>query len=193
MKAVRARPDKAGRDPTPGTMPGRVTNRSFGVGHQRSTDNDLGSAQVLLLIESRFRFTLLAVIPRLRHRSAASLRVIAYAIFALSLLLRPVLASMGEMHEFAHESAGQHLDVGDGSVHHHDEPAPHDSGSDEDGSGALHTLLHLAHCCGQGAAVQFAVAFDPVRLEPSSRAEAALDADVRQASWPTPFRPPITT
>lgn len=128
-----------------------------------------------------------------RQRSAASLRLIAYAILALSLLLRPVLASMGEMHEFAHESAGQHLDVGDDSMHHHDDPAPRDSGSDEGGSGALHTLLHLAHCCGQGAAAQFAVAFDPAPLEPSSRGDNAPGADVRPASWPTPFRPPITT
>lgn len=133
------------------------------------------------------------MISRLRHRSAASLRVIAYAILALSLLLRPMLASLGEMHEFAHESAGQHLDVGGESMHHDDDPTPHDSGSGDDDSGTLHTLLHLAHCCGQGAAAELAVAFNPVPLESGERAAAVVDANVRPASWPTPFRPPITT
>lgn len=130
------------------------------------------------------------VIAPPRLLSLSGLRLFAYAILALSLLLRPVLASVGEIHELAHDPSGSHLDVAsvDGSSHH-------EEGGEEEGGGsaALHSLLHFAHCCGQVSAAAVAVAFDGLPQLTASRAREPLDAALALARWQSPFRPPITT
>lgn len=131
-----------------------------------------------------------AVILQLRRRPAASLRLIAYAILALALLVRPVLASLGEIHELAHDPSGSHLDISAGADTHHDEADEAGEGSD---ANALHTLLHFAHCCGQLSAAAVAITFDPVNLAPALRVHEPPNASVPMARWQTPFRPPITT
>lgn len=131
-----------------------------------------------------------AVTCRLRHRSAASLRLIAYAILALALLVRPVLASLGEMHELAHDPSGSHLDISSGGGTHHDELSEASEGSE---ASALHTLLHFAHCCGQLSAAAVAITFDAANPAPTVRVHGPPNASVPMARWQTPFRPPITT
>lgn len=131
-----------------------------------------------------------AVIFPFHHRSARNLRLIAYAILALSLLLRPVLASMSEIHELAHDPTGSHLDVSAGTgSHHHDEAS--EAGEGPQGS-ALHTLLHFAHCCGQVSATAVAISFEATHLTPEVRLYGPPAASVPLARWQTPFRPPIT-
>ncbi|QIL20196.1 hypothetical protein [Thermomonas sp. HDW16] len=75
---------------------------------------------------------------------------------ALSFVLQPVLAAIGETHELSHAAAMQ----ADGHVvdqHDHDEQvsgsedpgypgAPTDPG---EGDSSWHAALHFAHCCGQ--------------------------------------------
>jgi hypothetical protein len=125
---------------------------------------------------------------RLPHRLHSGLRLIAYAILALSLLLRPVLASLGEMHELAHDPSGSHLDVGHfpGSA----AQPPADEGSDQS---ALHTLLHFAHCCGQLSAGAVSVAIDTLTPPADVRVLSFRLAAVPSTRWQTPFRPPIAT
>lgn len=130
------------------------------------------------------------IAPR-RLLSLNSLRLIAYAILAFSLLLRPVLASVGELHELAHDPSGSHLDISSGGgATHHDKVSEDEEGGS---SAAMHTLLHFAHCCGQVSAAAVAVAFDGLRLLRAVRLHEPLGAALTLARWQSPFRPPITT
>ena len=121
----------------------------------------------------------------------ALLRTIALAILALSLMLRPMAASLGELHEFAHGSAGQHHDIGDHSIKTLVADVAQ-AASGDDGANPLHLLLHFAHCCGHTAATPaetYLTAFNP---PPAARPAWHLQTTVASARWPTPFRPPIT-
>lgn len=85
---------------------------------------------------------------RLRqHSLPLILRILLLALFSLSLVLQPVLASMGELHELAHDPTGGHA-----HVDHGDALADELSAADAEEKGTavtLHVLLHFAHCCGQ--------------------------------------------
>jgi hypothetical protein len=127
---------------------------------------------------------------RTRRRFAAALRLVALAVLALSLLLRPVLSSIGEVHELAHDPSGQHLDIthaGQSSTHN-------DAGERKEGKDAstLHALLHFAHCCGQAST---APPDGPDRLQhPLPVSVIADNGTLRPplARWTPPFRPPIS-
>lgn len=125
-------------------------------------------------------------------RQSTPLRVLALVVFVLALILQPVLASVGEVHELAHDPSGLHS-----HPTHSNDPATHpaledttDLEQEQDGK-TLHLLLDFAHCCGQtaGAFLPLAKAGD----HPSS----AVCPLVTQAPivLPTrlfaPFRPPI--
>lgn len=104
---------------------------------------------------------------------------------ALSLLLRPMLSSLGEIHEFAHNASGQHLDIppltGAGDEQQEDQEA-----------GTLHTLLHFAHCCGNASAAFPESMLGPVGLTIANRPLNDAYAAIPLARWQTPFRPPIS-
>jgi hypothetical protein len=111
-------------------------------------------------------------------------------VLAVSLLLRPVLSSIGEMHELAHDPSGQHLDIEHAAgATTHDAARERGEGKSAD---TLHALLHFAHCCGQVSAVNpDGVAHTPAVLPytPLLNPDAARPPTAR---WTTPFRPPIT-
>jgi hypothetical protein len=129
-------------------------------------------------------------VSKVRHRRhAAAVRLIVFAILAVSLLLRPMLSSIGEIHELAHDPGGQHLDIDAWSG----KSGLQQAGSLHDGAGdTLHTLLHFAHCCGHAPATfpvfDLAPADLTVASPPSNKAREA----VPRARWQSPFRPPIS-
>ena len=76
------------------------------------------------------------MLRRSHRRLIASLRFLALAVLVLALLLRPVLSSLGEIHELAHDPSGQHLDIEHGSgPSTHDAPRENREGK---GANALH-------------------------------------------------------
>lgn len=123
-----------------------------------------------------------------RHRWLPLLRVLALGLFALGLVLQPVMTAAGEMHELAHDPSGMHSHG----------PHANDLGAeltatgahDQDGSETLHVLLDFAHCCGAAAAEM------PV-LESLSALPIAGRLVIEKASPPpivrlaSPFKPPI--
>lgn len=127
------------------------------------------------------------VLSRLR-RCLPLLRVLVLGLFALGLVLQPVMAAVGEMHELAHDPSGMH-----GHDVHADEIDMELAASgeqDQGGAKTLHVLLHFAHCCG--ATVALLTVFEPI---PAIRAHdrltiarAPIPPEVR---LPSPFKPPI--
>lgn len=128
---------------------------------------------------------------RSASRSNTVLRTIALAILALSLILRPLAASLGELHEFAHNPTGQHLDIGDHALK--TSLADADPAAQEgDNIDPLHLLLHFAHCCGHTAAAATDYAFNTPALAPAIPPAWQLDTPRASARWTTLFRPPIS-
>ena len=83
-------------------------------------------------------------------------RMALLVMLALSFVLQPVLAAIGETHELTHAGAmqadghvvDQHdLDGRDVAADSHDQP------NSPDGDSPWHAALHFAHCCGQGPTV----------------------------------------
>jgi hypothetical protein len=120
------------------------------------------------------------------------LRVFVLVLFALGLVLQPVFASIGELHELAHDPSGSHAvahtdhsnSVGNElSAAEELDPAP---------AGTLHFLMHHAPCCGQSAmAVLQTVRVAPIALGASC---PVLGEPQRLLQAPSlaPFRPPIS-
>lgn len=135
---------------------------------------------------------------RSRRRLPFVLHVFVLGMLALGMALMPVLASLGELHELAHDPSGSHA-MAAHDVHHnavadsHDEPVPDADGEDRQGSDPLHALLHFAHCCGQQSLT--AAALMPVLAQPEPSAALLMpDAQVVPRSPAlAPFRPPIAT
>lgn len=139
---------------------------------------------------------------RLRHaiRPLSLPRVLVLALLVLGVLAKPVLASIGEVHELQHDPAGRHLHLDDGDRHLPVADTRADSeplttppvAPTSDGDGLLHELLHFAHCCGQSPQSVPAV----VTTMPAAPGDTTLAA---RTSVPAPrhhahgvFRPPIT-
>ena len=124
-----------------------------------------------------------------RRRWLATLRLIAFAILALSMVLRPVASSMGELHEFAHSPTGQHQDIGD----QRQLASLADAGQASEGNGAipLHLLLHFAHCCGHTAATPAETYLQAFNSPPATGPTWQPQTTLTSTRWPTPFRPPI--
>lgn len=109
--------------------------------------------------------------------------MLAVAMLVFGLVARPVLASIGETHELAHDPSGQHAHV-----------IESDTTADTDASeerSAGHALLHFAHCCGQMSVTitelpslpAAAPIAGPVLLFETGPAAAGVRG--------SPFRPPI--
>lgn len=128
-----------------------------------------------------------------RHYSRRLLQLLPLAallLFALGLVMQPVLAAAGEMHELAHDPSGMHSHATHASYSQAgavDEQPP----ADED-SPALHLLLDFAHCCGSAVAM-------PPAMRALGAASLLEDAPVaRDAVAPVAarlasvFKPPIS-
>ncbi len=126
-----------------------------------------------------------------RHSSRLppAFRVAVWLLLAIGMVLQPVMAAAGELHELAHDPSGSHTH------------APHASEADDGGepvgasdgpeSPTLHLLLDLAHCCGGAAAMSpllKIVAVTPGVAEDPAGTTATMPL---QARLPSPFKPPI--
>lgn len=122
----------------------------------------------------------------------ASLRVVVLLALSLLMALQPVLASVGELHELAHDPSGMHshgLHADDIAAERVAERVPADTHGDED-STTLHVLLHFAHCTGQATATMLpGMRFAPVTATCPAMAQAQVVSQTRMLA---PFRPPIT-
>lgn len=116
------------------------------------------------------------------------LRVLVLGLFALGLVLQPVMAAVGEMHELAHDPSGAH-----GHDLHADELDAELAASgeqDQGGAKTLHVLLHFAYCCGAAAALL--PVFEPIASISAPIRLAIAKAPVPPpAHLPSPFKPPI--
>lgn len=114
------------------------------------------------------------------------LRVLVLGLFALGLVLQPVMAAAGEMHELAHDPSGAHSHVHADDV----DPGSMAAGESDDSAETLHVLLDFAHCCGATAAMVFDM--KSIGCLPSSGPLAVPKAAIPPAArLQAPFKPPI--
>lgn len=112
---------------------------------------------------------------------------------AMGLVMMPVLAAIGELHELAHDPSGTHALAGHAD---HSRDVPHGQngqGEGEGGSDSLHALIHFAHCCGQSSLVSLPVILTTATPPSADVLPLPEQQLLHQASSLAPFRPPITT
>lgn len=122
------------------------------------------------------------------HRWLPLLRVLVLGLIALGLVLQPVMATVGEMHELAHDPSGMHSH----DLHADELDAELAAAGEQDQGEAktLHVLLHFSHCCGAAAAMLPIVKALPV-MPLSGRLAIATTPILLQARLTSPFKPPI--
>lgn len=126
---------------------------------------------------------------RIRRRCASTIRLLAIVLFALALLLRPVVDSVSELHEFAHGGHGSIEHVSTGTAAPSASKATAGEGKQ---AASLHSLLSFVHCCGTTLAALPAVGFQPLSELQTDAPTGALPLAHRVAPLISPFRPPIT-
>jgi len=133
-----------------------------------------------------------------RYRFPFVLRIFVLGVLALGMALTPVLGSLGELHELAHDPSGSHVPATHGDHHapaadSHDVAAADTGAEDGQGTDPLHALLHFAHCCGQQSLTGSTLI--PLLAQPASSSALLMpDAQLMPKSAAlAPFRPPITT
>lgn len=125
------------------------------------------------------------MVRHFRRRYPLALRLAMLAMLVLLLLVKPVLASIGELHELAHDPSGAHSHVIDESE------IVEAQADQSDSAGTMHVLLEFAHCCGQSTTPA-----PPALVLPQhyliglslAKVEAQI---VSGAHTLAPFRPPI--
>lgn len=122
------------------------------------------------------------------HRWLPLLRVFVLGLFALGLVLQPVMATVGEVHEFAHDPSGTHAH----DLHSDDKDAELAAAGeqDQDAAKTLHMLLHFAHCCGAITALLPVLKSIPA-MPAAGRLAIAKTSIPPQVRLATPFKPPI--
>jgi len=123
---------------------------------------------------------------RLIQRLSRVLRLPALAVLLLAVLVNPVFASLGDLHELGSGEAHLHV-VGE----HQDNAPGHDHDHDEADQGdLLHALMHASHCCGHLSAIVPAV-FAVPGMPPASAAPLADPVPVPPSRPTSLLRPPI--
>ncbi|MGQ4659448.1 hypothetical protein [Lysobacter sp. F6437] len=126
------------------------------------------------------------MIRLLSHRWLPLLRVVVLGMFALGLVLQPVMAAAGEMHEFAHDPAGSHAHAPDAVDADAAATGAQDVGEDR----TLHVLLQFAHCCGTTPALL--QVFKPILAKTANGRLAIVKTPMPpQVRLASPFKPPI--
>lgn len=119
------------------------------------------------------------------------LRVAVLVLLALGVIFQPVLASLGELHELAHDPTGTHAVANaDHSDHASDVSAASDPSALEP-MGTLHLLMHHAHCCSHAPlALPQMARITPIA--PGGSGPPLADSQrLPKAPSLAPFRPPI--
>ncbi|TWI01896.1 hypothetical protein IP90_02456 [Luteimonas cucumeris] len=131
------------------------------------------------------------------HRLPLALRVFVLGLLAFGLVTKPVLASIGELHEFAHDSTQTHAlagheDHAQAAADASTDDRPHDEHPQEErGTDALHALVHFVHCCGQTPLASLPAL--AIMATPPASGTLLMSAPQMppQALSLAPFRPPI--
>ncbi len=120
-----------------------------------------------------------------RFRLPSAPRLWLLGALALGLVLQPIFASLGELHELQHDPVGSHAIA---MPHDHASgEAVEDHGEDAD---PLHTLIHLAHCCSQSFANFSSLLLLAALLPRETLPLPATQVHAKALSL-APFRPPI--
>lgn len=117
-------------------------------------------------------------------------QILLLGLLAFGVLIKPVLFSMGEMHEIQHDpmAAISHMDLG--AEHDENNQSPDHKGSA--GALALHTLIHFAHNCDQPTCTETAF-FASFGAALSLTLLPTLADSPRKSAMPASlFRPPIS-
>lgn len=127
--------------------------------------------------------------PAFRLPQRSLIRAFFGAMLALALLMQPVLASLGEVHEMTHASASAGHSVFDDI----DAAAPDadEQGDDGDDGEALHFLAHLTHCCGHAPSACIATAAPMAFQAASAAPESGLRTLPLRPALEDVLRPPI--
>lgn len=162
----------------------RLSGHPWLVRTRGSASRPVAKALLKLCCMCHRRYPVLMV-RQFRHRYSLVLRLGMLAMLVLLLVAKPVLASVGEVHELAHEPTGTHSQIIDDAT---------EVASEADRSGSavtLHVLLEFAHCCGQSTTLALSALVLPLHYLiglPLPAVEAQiLSGDHTLA----PFRPPI--
>ncbi|MEP6906869.1 MAG: hypothetical protein ABI858_02645 [Pseudoxanthomonas sp.] len=115
------------------------------------------------------------------------LRLPALALLVLAVLVNPVLAAVGDLHESS-QGSGAHAQPGE--AHDHESAADATTGGEEKGIDFLHALMHAAHCCGHLTAILSSAWVAPALLF-STRVPVPDFAAPHSPPRTDPFRPPI--
>lgn len=122
-----------------------------------------------------------------RPRLWSTLQFLLLGLLMLGVLVKPVIALAGEVHEAEHA-----LIAGDASHAEHDSPELLDPLDTPDSGNPLHAFLHFADCCGPSAALLPLSTPASVSLA-SSEPLPCLSVELPPAANPVALRPPITT
>lgn len=127
------------------------------------------------------------------------------AMLMAGVLLKPVLAFAGGLHEAEHAVLAEDGHDSRGDVSHDDRS--HDDGSHggdfvgeaapepadpSDAKNPWHALMHFGHCCGQAPAL-LALAYIGPQLPTAEAPLPPWSAAFTPAAQPVALRPPITT
>ena len=123
---------------------------------------------------------------RFRRRCLQLLRLPALAVLLLAVLVNPVFAAVGDLHESSHGGA-EHLQPVDADGHDDDH---HDASREGQDIDLLHALMHAAHCCGHLTAILSTAYFSQASAFSGAIPTAVLAAP-HSAPRTDPFRPPI--
>ncbi|UXI66297.1 hypothetical protein [Tahibacter amnicola] len=128
--------------------------------------------------------------PRPCHRRLLrTLHLALVLLFAIGLVVQPVLDALSEYHELTAHAASPHGHADD----HHDEDASSLRGEEpEDHDGPVHGLLHHSHCCGHTVGLNNADLPLPDFHWPAHVPVDAAPTPVAASHAATPFRPPIS-
>lgn len=114
-------------------------------------------------------------------------RILMLGLLMAGVLVKPVIAFAGDMHEAEHAALSGHDDHDDG----HADDGSSDPVDPADSENPWHALMHVGHCCGQAPALLSwaplgsitPTATDPLPL---------LSVEFQPTVHPVAFRPPIT-
>lgn len=122
---------------------------------------------------------------RIARQTRRYLRLPALVLLMLAVLINPLFASVGDLHE-AISGDAEHLHL---SQQH---ALTQDAVQDADGKGGdlLHAMMHAAHCCGHLNAIPATYAPTPVSLV-SAPAPQTVAAHSASATASSEIRPPI--
>lgn len=117
-------------------------------------------------------------------------QILLLGMLVFGILIKPVLFSLGEMHEIQHDpiAAISHMDLG--AEHDENEQSP--DHKDSIGSNALHALTHFAHNCDQPTCTETGC-FASLGAALSLTLLPTLADSPRKSAMPASlFRPPIS-